>query len=46
MTRKHFIQIAEILLNNGGWYPTPEFKDLVSALADYFQKENPNFDRV
>tara|TARA_R110001599_G_scaffold153969_3_gene339559 strand:+ start:2803 stop:2994 length:192 start_codon:yes stop_codon:yes gene_type:complete len=40
MTRKHFIQIANILNRTGGW----KNKKLIKALATYFKSENDNFD--
>lgn len=40
MTRKHYIQIANILNRTGGW----KNKELINSLATYFKSENSNFD--
>ncbi len=39
MTRKHFVAIAAILKERGASHY------VVMALCDYFESENPNFDR-
>lgn len=48
MTKKHFEAIASILSEyRPEAFDRPEvvYSDMVSALADYFESENPNFDR-
>tara|TARA_R100000231_G_scaffold109253_1_gene80835 strand:+ start:1008 stop:1166 length:159 start_codon:yes stop_codon:yes gene_type:complete len=39
MTRKHFVAIAKVLRENDAKH------HLIIDLCDYFQSENPNFDR-
>ena len=40
MTRKHFVRIAEILLENGVDEVT------IEDFCNYFVEENPNFDVI
>lgn len=41
MTRKHFIQLADIIVANIG-----DFNERsIEALADFCESQNPNFDR-
>jgi len=39
LSKKHFVRVAEIINRT-----RPNF-ELVWSLCDYFEKENPNFDR-
>ena len=39
MTKKHFVAIAELLAHHSA------SSQLVSAFADYFETQNPSFDR-
>ncbi len=39
MTRKHFIELAEMLLNTGA------SDELIGQMASFCAKQNPNFDR-
>jgi hypothetical protein len=54
MTKKHFIAIARMLANRYGFnYSTIDFdngynaavENIAKDLADYFEDENPRFDR-
>ena len=44
MSKKHFIAIAKILSTQIGMLEKDHIK-LAIGLADYFQTQNPNFDR-
>ena len=43
ITKKHYIKIAEILNRNR--IKIYQFCYIVDDLADYFESDNPNFDR-
>lgn len=51
-TRKHYKAIAEIIedttneeVSTGVTYPKIDKRSLVFKLADYFEQDNPRFDR-
>lgn len=43
MTRKDYIQVAEILHARKNVIAENEFQDLVADFSDYFFSDNPNF---
>jgi hypothetical protein len=46
LTKKHFKEIAEIVLNNTDKFKSIAFKsDFINDLSDYFIEVNPNFNR-
>ena len=46
LTKKHFKEIAEIVLNNTDKFKSIALKsDFINDLSDYFIEVNPNFNR-
>lgn len=47
MTRKHYVKIAEIIeRNTSGEIPNSVYlPDLIDDLCNFFQSENPRFDK-